>query len=227
MPPILQGARHFVSGSSITIGQGLIPSTISNVTVVGIGRRTSDANSGTIINFGYAGDNGNFYIEQTGSWLSLYNGGTLRNSTVALLAADGWCFFAISHASGAVVRGHKYVYGTGVWSHGSSASTVPDSAPSGNARIGNNVTGTGADFRGDMAALGVFNRVLTDGEYVPLAFSLDAWLTQGLVARLRLDRFPVIDDVGASRQNAVSGTSWAQGQMPAVPETLFPLGSKL
>lgn len=95
--------------------------------------------------------------------------------TITLVIADGWCLIAISKASGtAAPRYHKYVFSSNAWTHESSGSTIADpTTPGTSAWIGSLGASTGWD--GDIAVVGTWNAVLSDGQIESLPFSLKSW----------------------------------------------------
>jgi hypothetical protein len=132
----------------------------------------------TICSFGSSNTVGyQMYIDGNAS-----NAVTLRlNSTnVAGLAPStaAWTLVVATKATGTVLpRFHFYNYKTGVWTHVNAGTTVADAtAPSTSAKLGVSPVSTNP-FDGDIAAVAVWNFVLTDAQCESLApdVSIDNW----------------------------------------------------
>lgn len=143
---------------------------------------------------------------------------------LAAATADNWHLTGVTKDNGtATPRGHKYVYDTNTWTHTDAAGTMGDSAStagaSGTVRLGRVLTAAGDQFDGDIAIMGVWNRVLTDAEIEQLAFSLQGWYASAPDALWLLDQSAVdqkiLDLTGnGANETAITGTSVSTNSVP-------------
>jgi hypothetical protein len=153
-----------------------------------------------------------------GNFIYLWNGSAVVNSGVTLVNADGWCLVAITKPTGtATVRGHKYSYTGGTWTHtdGSSGANTP--TISGDTQIARDSTG-GQFFGGDIEAVGLWAIEMTDSEIENLLpWALARWLPiQSVSGIWSLDQLAVttiITDLSGftAHQTARTGTAVADG----------------
>lgn len=94
---------------------------------------------------------------------------------------EGWVLVAGTKAAGeAKVRLHMYVFSTRKWEHKEGSENVVGNLKGNKARLGGKLNAVGP-FGGSMAAVGVWNSVLTDAQVEALveAGSLENWRTAG------------------------------------------------
>jgi hypothetical protein len=152
-----------------------------------------------------------FYDTSSGNFQSLFGASTAENWTViAATKADGT----------STPRGHKYVFGTGVWSHVNAAGTLVDagSGPGAGGVLLLSGGGTSVVLSGRLAVVGVWTSALSDGEIERLNRSLQAWRDLLPAALWRLDQAavtPLVDLTGGgANETAIVGTNVVVGDDP-------------
>lgn len=96
--------------------------------------------------------------------------------TLNIKVADGWVLVAATKAAGTVApRFHKYVFSSRVHSHEAGVATAGDKNGGTNVWIGQSAAAS-FFWSGEIAALGIWNAVLTDSQIEALAVGLTPWL---------------------------------------------------
>lgn len=205
---------------------GMSGATLGDTTWVAVIRLVSD---GALISISTNTDSfiSALSVESDGTfWIGADSAG-LSFSTTTVTSGDGWVILAATKASGtATPRYHKYTFSTGVWVHENGDGTVdngPTAASTARIRLGSYEAGTGG-FEGDMAAAGLWRRVLTDAEIERLAISLLTWVDSAPTAMWVLDQAATGSAVndwtgGGAQQAAISGTAVATGASPPLAYT--------
>lgn len=128
------------------------------------------------------------------------------------IAASTWYLLGITKAAGSSqVRTHFYSYTSGLWTH-TNWGALSDSAsgPVNNMRIG---WFSGTDMlTGKIAAMALYNKVLTDLEIEALTTSFDDWLGKSPIWAVKLNQAAtttaVFDQSGGNgNQASISGTT--------------------
>lgn len=214
-------ARHFTSASSeeIITGIGTL-AYVGPMTMAGIVRRASDAVAATWFRIGASATNKFAFGIRSTNLMALANGAASGiASTLALTAADGWCFIATTKAAGtASPQFYKYVYSTGVWSNQVAGQSIADPAgPFTAASLGSD---TGVTFwDGDIAVAGGWNVVMTSEQLKSMCFSVTPWFQVVPQAFWLLDQAAVAQKVrdltghGAD-ESSRTGTTVATGSVP-------------
>lgn len=153
----------------------------------------------------------------SGTYYFSTRGGGSFSSILTSATADNWHLVAATKAAGTVnPRGHKYVYDTNTWTHANGGGTVQDhtgtAGASGSVRVGRCFSSAADHLEGEIAAVGVWNRALTDAEIEQLAFSLVGWLSTAPDALWVLDQSATGQNVpditgGGANQAALTGTA--------------------
>ena len=214
-------SRHFarVAGELITMGIGSLGFAFGPGTWAGIVKRNSDLDDPGVIGVGAATDWAVFF-EVANDYISFYNGAATVDAAIPFVTADGWCLLGVTKATGTVApRIHKYVYGTGQWTHANATGTVANSGvPATSFTIGDG----NAKLDAEMKIQGVWDFVLTDAQFETLPFRIKPWLTVGqprtlLPLEQSSTSIPVLDlgTVPRATQTAISGTSIYSGAEPS------------
>ena len=131
-------------------------------------------------------------------------------ATVALTATTNWNVVVVTR-SGSTIEGHRYDYGTGVWTHNVTATVAAVGDTLTQVRLGGPGFG---DFNGRMAVAGAQATAFSDVQLEALATGLQEWVdlfTGGAVWRLDQTSVSAVPDiVGTADQTAASGTSAVQ-----------------
>jgi hypothetical protein len=206
----------------ITTGLGAAGGIVGAATVAVIIKSNSDTQATGVFHLG-AGVSGaarlGIGISATKQYYRI-SGSTPSSATIGQTVADGWGLQAWCRAAGAaqVVRQHSYIYGTNTWAHADNATTSGNpSAPITSCTIGAEVTA--AFWNGDIAAIVVFDRKLTDQEIESLAWSVTTWHTLAPKILWLLDQSAIAQLVndftgGGAVQSAISGTSVSASSVP-------------
>ncbi len=212
--------RTFGSGTSITVGTAGIP-TSDQFTWLFVGRISVLTATQTMFGINSSAGSTRLQISTGGVFQSVTNG-TVNSWSGShnITTSSGWYFAAISKDATGAYRRCTYLYETGSGATsavtGSGAGGSTDALTS--AFIGASSAGSSA-FRGDLAALGVFGRfVSNEADLTKYAFSLASWLRLGPGAMWVLDQdnvtVPVIDWLGSAHQTAITGTTVASASPP-------------
>jgi hypothetical protein len=157
------------------------------------------------------------------SSIAAYIGSTQRVATATTLTrAMGWGCIGWTKATGTVApRIHKYLYGTNVQTHANATTTAANgtAATGGTLRLGSFQTGDGIFLDGDIAVVGIWNRVLSDVEVENLPFSLQAWFASAPSWLVVLDQDAVGQKVrdltgGGSNETGRTGTAVTAQSVP-------------
>ena len=219
--------RTFTTASSevIVTGLGALGFT-SNVTMASIVRNDTGETSvrHSVVSVGDSNTKGySLVLEQTsGLIIAGSNGSVQVAGTLAATAATGWVLVAFTKATGtATPRFHLYNYGTNTASHENAGGTLADpTTPVTRAQIGRRqTTSTPRYYQGDIAAVGVWNAVLTDAQFEALAFSLSAWFAVQPKGLWLLDQSAVAQTVidltgGGANQSSITGTTLGAVSVP-------------
>jgi hypothetical protein len=188
------------------------------ITIAAIIRLDANTPGSSII---YAGGG-----DVTGVDLGIYDGlfylGSQEPSLATASTADGWHLVAANKAAGtATPRWHKYVISSDTWTHTNAGSTMGDGvAVAGGDTLQIGRWGTASTrFVGDIAIVGVWDRVLTDAEIELLPFSLQAWYASAPKACLLLDQATAATSVvdltgGGANITGGTGTTVATSSLP-------------
>jgi hypothetical protein len=143
---------------------------------------------------------------------------TFKSATNFVQTADDWIFVAVSKDSSGNIRYHKWTEGAG-WTHTNDgtgtqgAGTSPSTG--GNAYLGGHGSGGTNPYDGDIGAVAVYDRVLTDAEIEALYDDYALWLAGGPIGAWLLTDNPIVDDTGAGAdEDSRTGTS-AGDDIPA------------
>jgi hypothetical protein len=211
-------ARHFTAASSekIVLSLGALGFAFGPATVAAVVRASSDGASKTVNGVGPSGSLWTFYCP-TSNQVTLYNGtGGASSATITLLVSDGWCLIGAGKATGSVAaRIHKYVYTTDTWLHADTGALADSGVPATSAAIGAASSTGNVPWNGDIAAVGIWNVVLTDANVESLAHNvtLNNWnQVDGLKGFWTLDQpdvtLTVTDQTGGgANQTSVTGTT--------------------
>lgn len=219
-------ARTF-NGTSDVIKAALTSSPIATLTApatwAGVIRKNADAVNGVIARLNdstgaafYGGLQFN-----SSNFLRFFGASATASSAFTVTSAEGWILVAGSKASGTVKpRFHKLSAGT--WTHSDGDVAATDVGSVGSAGLlwfGAN--GSPIWLNGDIAAVAVWNSVLTDGQVETLGVSFRQWLALQPTGMWMFDQAStattVTDVTGnGTDQTAIAGTSIA-GTQPAVP----------
>ncbi|MFF0867620.1 hypothetical protein ACFYUV_38065 [Nonomuraea sp. NPDC003560] len=140
---------------------------------------------------------------------------TSAQSAFTVTSSDGWVLVAATKAAGsATPRMHKYVYSTGAWTHQDGSAAIADAGP-----VGGGTAFFGSASDSDIAAVGIWDRVLSDGEVESLAHSLVAWSASAPVGMWVLDQADTAQTVPdwtgrGGQQNSITGTIVATSSAP-------------
>ena len=135
---------------------------------------------------------------------------------------DGWAIVGWNRAtSGAKPRFHRKLFSGGTWTHldatgGNATGNLNDPATPGAGgtwMIGCD-HGLNEGWKGDIAAVAYFNKVLSDAEWETLDDGLSAWLALAPVHCWRLDQATIADLVGNADQVLMSGTVLSTDDSP-------------
>src|SRR5688572_9290627 len=214
-------ARTF-SGSSLDLSIGGLSGIDGGaITLVAVVRLTSD--TGGVIDIRDSGGASIAELNAAGDYYYATRGAGEFVSLLPALTADGWHIIAVTKADGQQTpRGHKYVYATGAWTHTNAGGTVRDSTTtagvSGSVRLGRIF---GDFLSGDLAAVAVWDRVLTDAELEQPSHTLTAWHSAAPAALWVLDQAStgqaVMDATGGgANQIAISGTTVSTSSVPGL-----------
>jgi len=136
--------------------------------------------------------------------------------------ADNWHLFAVTKANASSTpRAHKYVYDTNTWSHTNAGGNTNDGSAvgaSGTVQFGR-LLGTSEYWNGELAAAGVWDRVLTDTEVEQLAHSLIDWhatTPKGLWVFDQADTGQKLLDLtgGGANESSITGTAVSTVSLP-------------
>lgn len=150
-------------------------------------------------------------------------GGTLGSfsPSITVLASQGWQLIVATKATGSVApRYHRYLFDTQVWTRDNGAALANFTT----AGITTLTVGANEDFLEWMAmecaAVGVWDRVLTDDQVTSLAHSLAAWFAVQPKFLCLLDQATVaqlVNDLsgGGALQTAIVGTAVSPESVPS------------
>ncbi|WP_327587030.1 hypothetical protein OHA25_08465 [Nonomuraea sp. NBC_00507] len=220
-------ARTFASASSsVNVNTGALSGQTTAGTYVAVIRRNGTVISTTLSMFATAVRVAELAVTTSTNLLRLRSQTTATESQFTVTSADGWVLVAATKAAGngVAARMHKYVYSTGTWTHQAGTGTNDDFGPS----VTSMTIGSSSDS--DIAAAGVWNRVLTDGEIENLAHSLTAWISAAPQAMWVLDQSDIAQTVldwtgNGSNQTSINGTTVAASSAPigyGAPVTVMP-----
>ena len=141
-------------------------------------------------------------------------------STTALTSGKWYCV-GYSKATGtATARFHIYDYAAGTWVHeNASATQANSSVPVTRAAFGS-IQAVGSPLAGDIAMGGVWNVVLSDSQFEPLAYDLNGWFAPAQPKGLWLidqdaTTQNVIDQSGnGANQSGLTATALSTGSVP-------------
>ncbi len=218
-------ARHFTqTGDVITTGLGTMGFAFGPGTIAAVVRRTATpSGSGMFIIWAGASNS------PPGFDLALLSSGVVNLSdavgntaSTATLTVNKWYLVAISKASGTVAgRAHIYDYVTNTWTHQACTGTIANSGvPTTKVSLGNAGSGSGFGFDGDIAAIGVWNVVLSDDQVEALAYDLHSWFAPAQPKGLwLLDQDSTSQKVidlsgGGANQSGITGTSLSSTSVP-------------
>jgi hypothetical protein len=222
-------ARHFTKASSeyVSLALGAVP-VFGPATVVALLRKASDSGGNQVVF--QAGDGADpdiwlFYINGAGNnGMRLFTGVTDigdNGANYEIASSEGWALIGFTKATGSVTaRVHKYVYSTNAVTHAATTTAANSGTPLSNNGIGSFNTGSGDYFDGDIAAVGVWNVAMTDGQFEALPFSLKAWYAPATPKGLwLLDQDAVAQKIvdltgGGANENGRSGTTVGTGSVP-------------
>lgn len=231
-------ARSFAHSSGqfvwTTLGTG--PTTFPYGTIAAVIRASTDP---TFFVWLSACDASDTWLVQSQFWSGNWDIGldgsttTVEGSSTSLVAADGWCFVAVSKDTGSVApRFHKYSYTTGTWSHTTGGPLADGSGTVHHWKIGGRNTGT--EWDGDIAIAGAAASVaLSDNQIESLAYGLAPWY--GMMTHVwplwqDVTTQAVIDPINGGNENtgssilptiATSASPWS----PSLPMMNFRPGS--
>lgn len=201
--------RHFTSASSekITTALGGLNFAFGPGTVAGVVKPTTIANTRFVSASTTIANGWSFGISAAGV-LSLACGSSVAVGVTALTAGN-WYLAAATKATGTVApRYHIYDYAAATWVHENSAATEANSSvPITAGKIGCSPA-SNLFWNGDVAAVGVWNIVLSDTEVQNLLL----FLPQVSKALWRLNQDVTTENVNdlsgnGADQNAIVGTS--------------------
>lgn len=155
----------------------------------------------------------------SGNQLELATASASRFSTFTVVNADGWVLVAGGKATGTTTpRFHKYVYSTNAWTHENGGGTLANASGTvNNVRFGE---WEGVDdFGGDIAAVAMWKRNLSDAEVETLPHSVMAWHATAPTAFWLFDQSlttqAVIDLTGGgANQSSLTGTTVSTNSTP-------------
>lgn len=108
-----------------------------------------------------------------------YRAGTTNiDSSLTVTVADGWVLLAITKATGTTApHFHKYIYSTNAaMTHETAGTTIADPGSPGTTDVRMGADETNAtNFAGDIAVVGIWNKVLTDSQLESMAHTLAPW----------------------------------------------------
>jgi len=170
------GARNFAGSSLIDFfGTGL--NFTGDTTWAALMRRGADASDDVLFQ---QNTSSNLWSARLTAGNALrYRTGTTNTDapTITNVVADGWVLLAISKATGTTnPRFHKYVYSSNSWTHENAATTVADPGSPGttDVRMGADEA-SATNFTGDIAVVGIWNKVLADSQLESLPHTLATW----------------------------------------------------
>ena len=210
-------ARHFSKNTNdrITLSAGALTTYGGNTTTVALWRGQLDTNDGTLVEA--RGDSGSMQLSSRphhNTVVYVAYGGDWDYVEAQTYSDNVWRIDAWTKPSGlATIRAHASVLG-GSWTHTNLSTQRGDSAQPITQVIAGSGTALGS-INGDLAALMIIERVLTDGEIEALDGGLAAWLTAIGSTAAGLWAFnqtvitdPVLDITsGGANQVSISGTS--------------------
>lgn len=210
----------------ITLALGAL-STMTFGTIAVLCRRTDNNAWNGAFSTRSSGGTAEIYIDiaPSGSSNNLwYSYASTANAGVTVSSAEDWCWTVIAKATGsAAPRTRKKVMSTGVWTSANGAAIGNGTSPSGGSlQIGN----SGGDFfKGDIAAVAVWNSLLSDATLDAMSLNWPAVLAAAPDACWLLNQASVatpLDDLsttGTADQTAISGTTVQSGTIPNWSET--------
>lgn len=221
-------ARAFTSAGSdlidLSIGAAAITAPITILAICRRGGANDTADNAIVEMLTSGGSNARGLGLMDGdSSIAAFIGSTQRVATaMTLTRAMGWGQVGWTKATGTVApRIHKYLYGTNTHSHANATTTAANgtAATGGTLRLGSFQTGDGIFLDGDIAIVGIWNRVLSDAEVENLPFSLTAWLASAPSWLVVLDQDAVAQKVrdltgGGSNETARTGTAVTAQSVP-------------
>ena len=168
----------------ITLALGDLAFAFGPGTLAAIVRRTADSTDDSILWVGTTTGSTRYALRIASSGaLQLQCSAFLAAApTITTTVADGWVLVAATKATGTVApRMHKYVFGTGVWTHENSGTTLANSGVvTGSSYLGG-ASGV-IPFPGDIGIAGGGSAVLGDAAIEALVESEAAWLAAGFAA---------------------------------------------
>jgi hypothetical protein len=147
--------------------------------------------------------------------------GFASSNTIGWGAASGWLLTAITKASGsATPRWHQYSYTSTTWTHVNATNNVSDSTISvAIDNIGLGYLDNDEVLNGNLAVIGAWNAVLSDGDLETMPCALSAWVDLTPAALWPFNQAstsdPVLDVTGnGADQTSITGTSVVNGDDP-------------
>jgi hypothetical protein len=217
MPRTFDGIDDYVTLATSSI------STAGYGTWWAIIKQGADNDAGGFLNYRAASgaDTVEIYVGSANQ-LSYWNNVVSRATTFTVLAAEGWCFLAVTKAPGTTIpRGHKYVYSTRTWTHQNMGDSAADGPSAVGFRVGCWFDGAAYidDLNGDLAVVGMAGGVaLSDAQVEELAYSLVAmqrYATSLWVFDQDATTQKVVDWMGGGAdESGLSGTSVATSAVP-------------
>ena len=195
-------------------------------TILGICSHLADGRYDTLLSINTADSAGNaritLGIDGSSDQLELDVDGNSNYSTITLKTAEGYALIGVSKATGVVApRFHKYVYGTNVWSHVASGSTIGNNTAPGASGVVlfGKIYASAQFFGGDILLGALFNRVLTDAEMESLPFSFATLQASAPVGLWLWDQSltsqKVLDWTGnGANETTLTGTTIASVSVP-------------
>lgn len=144
-----------------------------------------------------------------------------QDSTFTVLAAEDWVLVAAGKVTGsAIPRMHKYVFGTGVWTHSDAPGAHIDGATVAGGTVRFSNIGAADPFPGKMALAAVFPTNLSDANVETLAKSLQNWYALGPVGGWVFDQRTVATTLadwtgGGANETSITGTTVSAEEPPA------------
>lgn len=204
----------------ITLSIGQCGFAINPGTIACIAYKKTDGSYQTFISTGVDENGWAFQVDNNNNLIfDNASGGSTGNVTMTV--ADGWCLVAITKESGAtVIRTHRYIYNTGIWTHIDSSSTLTDLGVPSRFHLGDYGSAGIDGYTRRLLIAAVWNRVLTDIELEGMTDSLVKWIRmypKGLwVLNQSSVNIPLEDVTGnGANQTSITGTSISSIADPA------------
>lgn len=223
MPRTLNGTTDH-----ITLGLGGLGIVWGPLTLAAVIRVSSNSTDNDFLCIGSGVDLA-FFIPAANTFLSLFTGAAGTDAGIPMTPADGWCFVAVTKATGTVAPlFYKYSYTTGVWTTGTGGTLANSPTADGSAEIGRDVGG-GSSFAGDIAIEAAWNSVLSQAQLANLPYRIKPWFVQvwprGLWLLDQTSTSIAVPDLAGNPhadQTAISGTTVTTGPFPPWDFTFAP-----